>query len=71
MTECILCSKPLDTEADYNDDREHIVCKAEWQKRRDNIICTRCGDKLAKDKDSYWCDNCSLGTPYLNYPGPQ
>lgn len=68
MTDCIYCHKPLDVDTDGN---QHKACRAEWQKRRENAICVRCGDKSAKTNDSYWCDNCGLGTPYLNYPGPQ
>lgn len=69
MADCILCYKPLD--ADINNGREHNICEDEWQKRRDNSICTRCGDNPAKTKNAWWCDGCELKVQYRNYPGPQ
>lgn len=67
MTTCRYCNM----EVDGGRAGEHAACAAEWNRRYDANICTRCGEREAEPYGSA-CSTCiSPGRPlrYHGYPG--
>ena len=45
----------------------HESCEAEWSRRVNDNLCTRCGKSPLYDY--YRCESCNFSSPFLDYPG--
>lgn len=61
---CRYCARPLERGS-----AAHRECDAEWGRRYDESLCTRCCAPIP-DRDEYTCQGCrDSGAPYTGYSG--
>ena len=67
MSDCSYCHKSLD--AGENNNTVHYTCIDEWNKRKTDNTCIRCGQDSVHY--CYSCKSCSdTNVGYQNYLGP-
>ena len=65
MGDCVFCGRRLGA----NECRQHDACQAEWERRLDGHLCTKCGVAAVEPTHS-WCSACvHHSVPYSDYPG--
>ena len=69
MTGCRICRKTLDL--DTSDEITHDVCWNVFMERVMTNMCSRCGKNQCTESSVLLCGECSLSSPYMDYPGPQ
>ena len=65
--DCEYCGKQLLNEQDITCTYNHVVCKAEYDRRANADMCVRCGENKTV---AFACMDCGVGDRYKGYPGP-